>query len=201
MFVPARYSGEPKTELAFPVSTQSLQIGLVTGAKLQVRHHLVRVIEEIMRILRDRLGANPNPFLHFLRSEPLSPSTGGRLGKIRKRTLRSLQVLDPFEYLASCNRNQAGPHPGGVDEVLTTVEPTTRESTPRWLGNLGPNNEFLPQVDPVPAPQPRSLTRLIDAVRALRNRSFQTMALYEFQHFRCGDGGGWAEKEAPANSP
>jgi hypothetical protein len=72
--------------------------------------------------LCDYLRAHPNTFLHFLRGKPLTPSARGGLGKVREGALGRLQVLNPLKNLASRRRDQAGPHPGCVNEVLPTVE-------------------------------------------------------------------------------
>jgi hypothetical protein len=45
---------------------------------------------------------------------------------------------------------------------------------------------FRLKVDPILAPEPGPLARLVDAVRALRNRPFESVALDELEHFRCG---------------
>jgi hypothetical protein len=109
----------------------------------------------------------------------MAPSTGGQLRKVAEGALGRLQLLDPFEDLTTSCRYQARPHPGCVDEILATVEPHHQGINTQVTGNVPADNEFLPQVDPILAPQARSLAGLVHAVRTLRNRSFQTMARYE----------------------
>ena len=114
--------------------------------------------------LCDYLRTQPNTFLHFLRSKPLTPPASGQLRKVSERAFRRLQVFNPFEDLASCCRDEASPHSGCVNEILSTVEAHHEGIHAQVAWNVPPNYELLPKVDPILAPEASSLTGLVDAV-------------------------------------
>ena len=96
--------------------------------------------------LRDYLRTQPNTFLHFLRSKPLTPPASGQLRKVSERAFGRLQVFNPFEDLASCCRDQASPHSGCVNEVLSTVEAHHEGIDAQWLGMYPPTTNSCPRL-------------------------------------------------------
>src|SRR5271154_2078494 len=71
---------------------------------------------------RDHLRPYPNTFLHFLRSEALTPPAGGRFGKVCERAFWSSQMFEPLENFTACCRHESGPHACGIDEFFAAVE-------------------------------------------------------------------------------
>jgi hypothetical protein len=93
--------------------------------------------------LRDYLRTQPNTFLHFVGSEPLTPSTGGQLREVGEGAKGHLGVFsNSLEDLASRRRHQACPHPGCVNEVLPTVETHHQGINAQMAGNVAAHNEF-----------------------------------------------------------
>ena len=108
--------------------------------------------------LCDHLWTQPNTFLHLLRRKPLTPAAGGQLWKVSERAFGRLQVFNPFEDLTSRCRDEAGPHPGCVNEVLPTVEANHERidaqmawntRTFRWRG-------FVPRQNTTTGPPPQT---------------------------------------------
>jgi hypothetical protein len=62
---------------------------------------------------------------------------------------------------------------------LPTVEAHHEGINAQVAWNVSTDYEFLPEVDPILAPQPSPLARLVDAVRALRNSALQSMTFDE----------------------
>src|SRR5271169_3572080 len=131
------------------------------------------------------LWPEPNTLLHFLRGESLTPATCGQLRKVCEGTLRGLQVLDPLEYLTSSRRHQARPHARRVDKILAPVETHHQGIDSQMAGHVSTNHEFLSKVDPIFAPEPCSLARLVEAVGPLCHNTLQPMVFHELQHLRC----------------
>ena len=73
-------------------------------------------------------------------------------------------MLDPLEDLTSCCRHEAGPHACRIDQVLAAVEAHHQRIDAQIAGNVATNHEFLSKVDPILAPEPGSLARLVDAI-------------------------------------
>jgi len=96
----------------------------------------------------------PNAFFHFLPDETLTPSAGGRFGKVDEWTLGRLQVLDPLEDLTPSCRDEACSHAGCVDEILTTVEAHNQGIDAQMAGHVATNRKLLPKVDPILTPEP-----------------------------------------------
>ena len=93
--------------------------------------------------LCDNLWTHPNTFLHFLRSESLTPSAGRWLGKVREGTSERLQMSNAFEDFAPRCWDEAGPHPGCIDEVLPTIEAHNEGINAQVAWNT-PDHELLP---------------------------------------------------------
>ena len=96
----------------------------------------------------------------------------------------ALPEFEPLEHVPPCRRHESGPHARRVNEVLAAEEAHYQRINSQIAAHVTTHHELLPKVDAILSPEPGSLTRLVDAVGALGNRSLQAMALHESQHFR-----------------
>jgi hypothetical protein len=72
-----------------------------------------------------------------------------------------------------------------VDKILAPIETHHQGIDAQMAGQVATNHEFLSAVDPKLAPEPRSLTWLVDAIGAFRHNTFEPMVFQELQHLRC----------------
>jgi hypothetical protein len=122
--------------------------------------------------LRDHLRSHPNTFLHLLRSEALTPPPGHRFGKVGERAFCGSEMVEPLEHLTPCRRHEPGPHARRINKILAAVKAHYQRINTQIAGNVATHHELLPKVHPILAPEPGSLTRLVNAVGALGFSAF-----------------------------
>ena len=88
-------------------------------------------------------GTKPNALLHLFGREPLSPTPGALLWKIRKWTMVGLQVLELGKYLMASRRYEASPHTRRVDKLVVRVESDDKGVKSMRASRLAAYHKFL----------------------------------------------------------
>ena len=70
-------------------------------------------------------------------------------------------MFEPLENVTPCRRHEPGPYARSIYEVLAAIKPHYQRINSQIAGNVATHHELLPKVNPILAPQPGSLARLV----------------------------------------
>src|ERR1041385_1688576 len=109
--------------------------------------------------------------LHFVGSEPLSPTAASGLGQIVEWTAWNLQVAKEPIQLRPRTRRKAIARSRCIHKLIAGIVAEDQGVKVRSRGVVAADNKLLPSIDTHLLPGAGALTGLIGAVQTLRNQS------------------------------
>src|SRR6267378_3152594 len=127
--------------------------------------------------LPHELRFQPAAIDHLLRRQAGTPSSALRSAQIRERTGSDFEKLKPLRQILAQPRSESIASPCRVEQLPVLVVAEDERVERRATDRVPANDELLPPVDTHLQPGARSLPRLVPAVPAFRDQSFESLRL------------------------